>query len=83
MTITVEATYENGTLKLEQPLPLKEHEKVRVTVEKEPLEPSPPGPPPAGKTPSLAQQTAGMIGWTGDVETLERILKEAEETFYL
>ena len=38
MTITVEATYENGTLKLVEPLPLKEHEKVRVTVE---LEPSP------------------------------------------
>jgi predicted DNA-binding antitoxin AbrB/MazE fold protein len=33
MTLTVEATYENGTLKLAGPLPLKEHEKVRVTVE--------------------------------------------------
>lgn len=33
MPITVEATYENGSLKLSQPLPLKEHEKVRVTVE--------------------------------------------------
>ena len=33
MTITVEATYENGTLKLDQPLPLKEHEKVRITVQ--------------------------------------------------
>jgi predicted DNA-binding antitoxin AbrB/MazE fold protein len=68
MTLTVNATYENGTLKLDGPLPLKEHEKVRVTVE--------PGL-------SLAQQTAGMIGWVGDVETLERILKEAEETQYL
>jgi predicted DNA-binding antitoxin AbrB/MazE fold protein len=27
------ATYENGVLKPEQPLPLKEHEKVRVTVQ--------------------------------------------------
>jgi predicted DNA-binding antitoxin AbrB/MazE fold protein len=33
MAITVDAVYENGTLKLERPLPLKEHEKVRVTVE--------------------------------------------------
>lgn len=33
MAITVEAVYENGVLKLAQPLPLKEHEKVRVTVE--------------------------------------------------
>src|SRR5207249_270273 len=30
--ITIEATYENGILKLEQPLPLKPHERVWVTV---------------------------------------------------
>lgn len=35
MTITVDATYENGVLKPAQPLPLSEHEKVRVTVEPE------------------------------------------------
>lgn len=35
MAITVEATYENGVLKLTQPLPLKEHEKVRVTIQSE------------------------------------------------
>jgi predicted DNA-binding antitoxin AbrB/MazE fold protein len=33
MAITVEAVYVNGVLKPAQPLPLKEHEKVRVTVE--------------------------------------------------
>lgn len=33
MTITVEATYEDGVLKPSQPLALAEHEKVRVTVE--------------------------------------------------
>jgi len=33
MTLTVEAVYEDGVLKLAQPLPLNEHEKVRVTVE--------------------------------------------------
>jgi len=33
MAITVEAVYENGVLKLNEALPLKEHEKVRVTVE--------------------------------------------------
>jgi predicted DNA-binding antitoxin AbrB/MazE fold protein len=68
MAMTVDAVYENGVLMLQQPLPLKEHEKVRVTVE------------PAL---SAAQRTAGMIGWTGDVETFERILKEAEDTQYL
>ena len=33
MFITVEATYESGVLKLRQPLPLEEHETVRVTVQ--------------------------------------------------
>ena len=33
MALTVEAVYENGVLKPAQPLPLKEHEQVRVTVE--------------------------------------------------
>ena len=64
MTMTVDATYENGMLKLERPLPLKEHERVRVTVE-------------PGR--SLARQTAGFIGWNGDAESFERILAEAEE----
>jgi predicted DNA-binding antitoxin AbrB/MazE fold protein len=63
MTITVEATYENGILKPVGPLPFKEHEKVSVTVR------------PAR---SLARQTAGMVPWTGDAETLERIAKDPE-----
>ena len=33
MAFTVEAVYENGVLKPAEPLPLKEHEKVTVTVE--------------------------------------------------
>jgi AF2212-like len=32
MTISVEATYENGVLRPAQPLPLKEQEQVRVTI---------------------------------------------------
>ncbi len=46
MTITVQATYENGTLMLEQPLPLNDHEKVQVTIQSatsplvEPVRPS-------------------------------------------
>jgi predicted DNA-binding antitoxin AbrB/MazE fold protein len=56
MAITVEAIYENGTLKLSQPLPLKEHDKVRVTVE----------------TPSnWVDATAGILGWTGSSEELQ------------
>lgn len=63
MAITVEATYENGVLKVVGPLPLHEHEKVQVTIH-------------TGA--SLARQTAGMLRWTGDVETLERIAEDPE-----
>lgn len=63
MPFTVEATYENGILKLTELLPLKEQEKVTVIVH------------PRG---SVAQQTAGMIPWTGDAETLERIACDDE-----
>ena len=58
MTITVEAIYENGTLKPAQPLPLKEHETVRLAVQ-------------TGDPPLL--RAYGIMGWTGDAETLERI----------
>jgi predicted DNA-binding antitoxin AbrB/MazE fold protein len=61
MAITVEAIYENGVLKPAEPLPLKEHEKVCITIR--PLV-------------SLARQTAGMIPWTGDAETLEAIVRD-------
>jgi hypothetical protein len=33
MAITVQATYEDGVLKPAQPLPLQEHEQVRITIE--------------------------------------------------
>jgi predicted DNA-binding antitoxin AbrB/MazE fold protein len=33
MAITVEAVYENGVLKPVEPLPLREHERVSITVE--------------------------------------------------
>jgi predicted DNA-binding antitoxin AbrB/MazE fold protein len=33
MPLTIEAIYENGVLKPNQPLPLEEHEIVRITIE--------------------------------------------------
>lgn len=65
MTMTVDATYENGTLKLERPLPIKEHERVRVTIQ-------------TGC--SLTRQTAAMIGWQGNVEAFDGIYAEAQES---
>jgi predicted DNA-binding antitoxin AbrB/MazE fold protein len=62
MVITIEAIYENGVLKPARPLPLKEQEQVQVTVRK-------PG--------SLADQTYGIIGWTGDADLFDRLLQES------
>lgn len=64
MPISFEAVYENGVLKPVQPLPLKEHERVQVTVETPPLD---------------ILQAGGILGWKGTSEELERILAEAEE----
>ena len=50
MAIVVEAVYENGVLRPAEPLPLGEHEKVRVTVETE--------------KPDL--EAYGILGWKGD-----------------
>jgi predicted DNA-binding antitoxin AbrB/MazE fold protein len=61
MSITVEATYENGVLKPLQPLPLQEREKVKVTIH-------------TGR--SIAEQTAGMLKWTGDPEVLRQIAED-------
>jgi predicted DNA-binding antitoxin AbrB/MazE fold protein len=63
MTISVEAIYENGLLRLSQPLPLQEREKVQVTVR---------------KTTNISDHTYGLIGWSGDADTFDRILKESE-----
>ena len=63
MPLTIEAIYENGVLKPTEPLPFKEQEKVTITVQ---------------SAPSLARQTAGMVPWTGDAETLERITRDPE-----
>lgn len=63
MSITLEATYENGVLKPEQPLPLKDCEKVRITVHTEN---------------SALVQARGIMGWTGDAETLRYLAEDVE-----
>jgi predicted DNA-binding antitoxin AbrB/MazE fold protein len=69
MAITVEATYENGTLKLSQPLPLREHDRVQVTVHV-----------PVAIEDALAavQKGFGLLRWTGDAETLRRVAEDDE-----
>ncbi len=63
MSLVFEAIYEGGVLKPLEPLPLAENERVRVTIT---------------SPRSVAEQTAGMLRWTGDVETLERIAEDPE-----
>jgi predicted DNA-binding antitoxin AbrB/MazE fold protein len=63
MTLTIEAIYENGVLRPLQPLPLKEHETVRITIEPQL---------------NWAERTAGMLQWTGDFEVLRRIVEDDE-----
>jgi predicted DNA-binding antitoxin AbrB/MazE fold protein len=50
MSITVEAVYEDGVLKPVQPLPLKDRDKVRVTIE---------------SVTSPLLQAYGIMGFTG------------------
>ncbi len=57
MNLTIEAIYENGILKLSQLLPLKENEKVLVTVQTQA---------------SPIMQAYGIIGWKGGRETREQ-----------
>ena len=63
MTLTVEATYEDGILRLSEPVPLKDHDIVQVTIH---------------TGPSRAELTAGLLRWTGDSRILRRIAEDDE-----
>ena len=63
MTITVEATYENGVLKPTKPLPLDERQKVQVTVD-------------TAKSPLL--EAYGIMGFTGSAELAEYFAMDPE-----
>lgn len=59
MPIEVEATYQNGILKLDTRLPLKENERVTVSVKPQA---------------SRIRRSAGLLKWTGDPKALEYLL---------
>jgi predicted DNA-binding antitoxin AbrB/MazE fold protein len=69
MPLTVEAIYENGVLKPVQPLPLKEHEKVAVSIHRA-----------ADVQNALeaVERSYGLLRWTGDPEILRRIARDDE-----
>jgi predicted DNA-binding antitoxin AbrB/MazE fold protein len=58
MILEVEAVYENGVLECDQPLPLAEQQRVRVTIEVKA---------------SRVEQSYGLMGWTGDPAILRQI----------
>jgi predicted DNA-binding antitoxin AbrB/MazE fold protein len=78
MTITIEATYENGVLKPLQPLTLGEHQRVQITIQT--LTVTNHGLKPPVKEPQrpTAPNAYGIIGWTGDSETIQRIALDPE-----
>ena len=66
MTVTVEAIYENGVLKPAQPLPLTEHERVRVTIQ---------------SSKNWVDETYGICGWKGSAKEAERFAMDPELDF--
>ena len=63
MSLDIEATYENGVLRLDQPLPLGDHQRVKVTVH---------------DVLSRATGSYGLIGWTGDPEVVRKLALDPE-----
>lgn len=65
MSLEVEATYENGVLKLSEPLPLQEGQKVNLTIQ------------PVG---SAARRFSGSLRWTRDPAELRAYLSDPDES---
>ena len=63
MSLEIDATYENGVLKPDLPLPLKDRQRVKVTVHEEM---------------SRIRRSYGMMGWTGDPQILRKIAEDDE-----
>jgi predicted DNA-binding antitoxin AbrB/MazE fold protein len=70
MTITIEAIYEGGVLRPTEPLPLNEHDKVRLTLE--------PLTDPVTSATSWVDVTAGILAWQGDAKELRRLAEDDE-----
>jgi predicted DNA-binding antitoxin AbrB/MazE fold protein len=61
MALTIEAIYENGVFKPAQPLPLlPEGGRIWLTLHVE-------------AEPNRVQESYGLLGWTGDAETVRRV----------
>ena len=68
-----EATFEDGVLKPDRPVPLAQHQRIKVSVElpaSDVLE--------VDADLEFVNETSGMLGWTGDAETVERVALDPE-----
>lgn len=72
-SLVIQAVYENGVLKPDAPLPLSERQPVRVSIEIPEPEHVP-----IEEALDCVKASAGMLGWTGDAETAERLAMDAE-----
>lgn len=69
MNLIVEAIYQDGVLKPAQPLPLRENERVQVSIQtaidrRDAVE--------------AAQKSYGLVRWSGDPDTLQHIAEDDE-----
>jgi predicted DNA-binding antitoxin AbrB/MazE fold protein len=69
MPLIVEAIYENGVLKPTEPLPLKEKERVRLSIHT---------PVDVQSALDAVRRSQGLIPWSGDPETLRSIVEDDE-----
>lgn len=69
MPLSIDAVYESGVLKPSQPLPLKENERVRLSIHTASD---------VQNALDAVRRSHGLIRWTGDRETLRRIAEDDE-----
>ena len=72
-SLLIQAVYENGVLKPEEPLPLAEHQRVQVSIH-----PAPENRAALDVADDPVRATYGILGWKGDAETAERLALDAE-----
>ena len=84
MTVTVEAVYEKGVLLLDQLLPFQDRERVRVSVTQASeiaagsLPREKPSPEEIEERVQRVRESAGMLRWTGDIETLNYLTMDPD-----
>lgn len=74
MSITVDAVYEDGNLRPAGPLPLDEHEPVRLTIERLGFAQASVAEDPE----AVVRRSYGLLGWSGDLDTLRRVAVDPE-----